>query len=164
MPKTAKALLRLPPQTAHAIEAMGAHLAVARVRRKQSLQTWAGRVGVSVPTLMRMEGGDPGVAMGLYASALWLIGRDGELARIAAPEHDQGALELDVRRAMDLGRKRALAAQRTRATRAARAARAPTRGKAAVRAAKPARLVRSGKPAHAARDHAVSARSWWRGA
>ncbi len=124
MPKTAKALLRLPPQTSSAIEAMGAHLAVARIRRKQSLQTWAQRVGISVPTLMRLEAGDPGVSMGLYATALWMIGRDGELARIASPEHDQGALELDVRRAMELGRTRALAAQRTRMTRTEKQARA----------------------------------------
>lgn len=124
MPKTAKALLRLPPQTSSAIEAMGAHLAVARIRRKQSLQTWAQRVGISVPTLMRLEAGDPGVSMGLYATALWMIGRDGELARIASPEHDQGAFELDVRRAMELGRTRALAAQRTRMTRTEKQARA----------------------------------------
>ncbi len=124
MPKTAKALLRLPPQTSSAIEAMGAHLAVARILRKQSLQTWAQRVGISVPTLMRLEAGDPGVSMGLYATALWMIGRDGELARIASPEHDQGALELDVRRAMELGRTRALAAQRTRITRTEKQARA----------------------------------------
>lgn len=121
MPKIAQALLRLPPHTTRAIEGMGLHLAIARMRRKQSLQTWAQRVGVSVPTLMRLESGDPRVAMGLYASALWLIGRDGELARIAAPEHDKGALELDVRKAMDLGRKRALAAQRTRATKESQA-------------------------------------------
>lgn len=117
MPKTSKALTRLAPQTLNAIEAMGAHLAVARMRRKQSLATWARRIGVSVPTLMRMEAGDVSVSMGLYATALWLIGRDGELARIASPEHDKGALELDVREAVQLGKDRALAAQRTRVTR-----------------------------------------------
>lgn len=117
MPKTPKALVRLAPQTSNAMEAMGAHLAVARVRRKQSLKAWAQRVGVTIPTLMRMEAGDPGVSIGIYATALWLIGRDGELARIASPEHDRGAFELDVREAVDLGRKRALAAQRTRVTR-----------------------------------------------
>jgi hypothetical protein len=30
--------------------------------------------------------------MGIYATTLWLIGRDGELARIASPEHDKGDL------------------------------------------------------------------------
>ncbi len=122
MPKTSKALTRLAPQTLNAIEAMGAHLAVARMRRRQSLATWARRIGVSVPTLMRMEAGDVSVSMGLYATALWLIGRDGELARIASPEHDKGALELDVREALQLGKDRALAAQRTRVTRGQEAA------------------------------------------
>ena len=122
MPKTSQALLRMPPQTSSALEALGAHLAVARMRRKQSLQTWAQRIGVSVPTLMRLEAGDPSVAIGLFATALWLIGRDGELARVAAPEHDKGALELDVRKATELGRQRALAAQSIRATRERNAA------------------------------------------
>jgi DNA-binding XRE family transcriptional regulator len=118
MPKTSQALLRMPPQTSSALEALGAHLAVARMRRKQSLATWAKRIGVSIPTLMRLESGDPSVAVGLVATALWLVGRDGELARIAAPEHDKGALELDVRKATELGRERAIAAQNVRVARA----------------------------------------------
>ena len=126
MPKTSQALLRMPPQTSSALEVLGAHLAVARMRRKQSLSTWSQRIGVSVPTLMRMESGDPSVAIGLFATALWLIGRDGELARIAAPEHDKGALELDVRKATELGRQRALAAQSVRATRKLNLARVKT--------------------------------------
>lgn len=47
MPKTARALLHLPPATAAAIEKLGADLAVARLRRKESLKTWAKRMGVS---------------------------------------------------------------------------------------------------------------------
>ena len=121
MPKVSQAIKRLPPATANALETMGSHLAVARIRRKQSLSDWAARVGVTVPTLMRMESGDPTVAAGLYASALWLIGRDGELARIAAPEHDSGALALNVREAMELGRRRAIAAQNANAARTQRA-------------------------------------------
>ena len=121
----------LPPQTARALEVMGGHLALARMRRKQSLHTWAQRIGVSVPTLVRMEAGDPSVAVGLVASALWLIGRDGELARVASPEHDRGALEQDVRAANALGKQRALAAQKTRATRAMKANKATEANKAA---------------------------------
>lgn len=86
---------------------LGANLAVARLRRKESLATWAARVGITVPTLMRMEAGDPGVSIGIYATALWLIGRDGTLADLAAPAADTGALELDVREAVDLGTARA---------------------------------------------------------
>ena len=121
MPKTARALLQLPPATAGAIEKLGADLAVARLRRKESLRSWAQRLGVTVPTLQRLEAGDPSVGIGIVATALWLIQRDGELRNLAAPEHDQGAIELDVRAAIELGRSRAQSSAETR-LRAARAA------------------------------------------
>jgi hypothetical protein len=117
MPKTARALLQLPPATAAAIEKLGADLAVARLRRKESLKTWAKRMGVSVPTLQRLEAGDPGVGIGIVATALWLIQRDGELGKLAAPEHDQGAIEMDVRAAIELGRTRARTSAEARARR-----------------------------------------------
>ncbi|MBX3620037.1 MAG: XRE family transcriptional regulator [Rhizobacter sp.] len=120
MPKTARALLQLPPSTAGAIEKLGADLAVARLRRKESLRSWAQRLGITVPTLQRLEAGDPSVGIGIVATALWLIQRDGELARLAAPEHDQGAIEMDVREALELGRARAQASAEARATRAKR--------------------------------------------
>jgi hypothetical protein len=114
MPKTARALLQLPPATSAAIEKLGADLAVARLRRKESLKSWAQRMGVSVPTLQRLEAGDPAVGLGIVATALWLIKRDGELRNLAAPEHDQGAIEMDVREAVELGRARAQAAAEAR--------------------------------------------------
>lgn len=116
MPKQAIALSKLPPQTLRALETLGSHLAVARVRRKESLATRAKRIGVSIPTLTRLESGDPSVSMGIYATALWLIGRDGELARIASPEHDKGALEMDVQAAIELGKVRSKVAQQNRAS------------------------------------------------
>jgi hypothetical protein len=114
MPKSAKAILQLPPSTTAAIEKLGLDLAVARLRRKESLRSWAKRLGVSVPTLQRLEAGDPGVGIGIVATALWLIRRDGELAKLASPEQDLGAIEKDVRQAIALGRARAQAAAQTR--------------------------------------------------
>ena len=117
MPRTPLALRQLPPATLSALETLGAHLAVARLRRKESLVSWALRLGVSVPTLMRMESGEPGVGIGIYATALWLIGRDGALAELASPENDRGALEQDVRAAVGLGKARAKASAAARLTR-----------------------------------------------
>ena len=114
MPKIARALQQLPPATAAAIEKLGADLAVARLRRKESLRTWAQRIGVSVPTLQRLEAGDPAVGIGIVATALWLIRRDGELGNLASPEHDQGAIDMDVREAVELGRQRAQASAESR--------------------------------------------------
>ncbi len=116
MPKTARAILQMPPATVAAIEKLGADLAVARLRRKESLKTWAQRMGVSVPTLQRLEAGEPGVGIGIVATALWLIQRDGALAQLAAPEQDQGAIEMDIRQAQALGRARAQAAAQSRST------------------------------------------------
>ena len=123
MPRTPLALKQLPPATLSALETLGAHLAVARLRRKESLVSWASRLGVSVPTLMRMESGAPGVGIGIYATALWLIGRDGALADLASPENDRGALEQDVRTAVSLGKARAKASAAARLTRREREAR-----------------------------------------
>lgn len=114
MPKVARALQQLPPATQATLEKLGADLAVARLRRKESLKTWATRMGVSVPTLQRLEAGDPGVGIGIVATALWLIQRDAELGNLAAPEHDRGAIEMDVREAVALGRARARAAAEAR--------------------------------------------------
>ena len=117
MPKTAKAILQLPPATAAAIEKLGSDLAVARLRRKESLRSWAQRLGVTVGPLMRLEAGDPGVSIGIVATALWLIQRDSALVDLASPEHDKGAIETDVRQAVTLGRARAKASAASRAGR-----------------------------------------------
>lgn len=114
MPKSPRALQQLPPATVHALEKLGADLAVARLRRGESLKSWAQRMGVSVPTLQRLDAGDPGVGLGIVATALWLIGRDGGLSSLAAPEEDKGALELDVCEAVEVGRRRANAAAAAR--------------------------------------------------
>ena len=100
VPKTPKALTTMPPAAAQALRALGENLAIARVRRRESQRVWAKRLGCSVPTLIRMERGDPGVGAGIYTTALWLIGRVGALSDVAAPGSDRGALESDVRDAL----------------------------------------------------------------
>src|SRR5688572_29291025 len=107
MPVQSRAILQLPASSAEAIRKLGAELAVARLRRGESLKSWAARIGISVPTLTKLEAGDPGTSIGIVASALWLIGQDAELGALAAPEKDRGALEMSVQDAMALGRQRA---------------------------------------------------------
>jgi transcriptional regulator with XRE-family HTH domain len=119
MSKTPTALTQMPPSTLAALAQLGADLAVARLRRKESLKTWAKRLGVSVPTLLRLEAGEPTVSLGVLATALWLIGRDSALGSLAAPKDDRGALELDVRQAETLGKDRMRATAQARLKRAA---------------------------------------------
>jgi transcriptional regulator with XRE-family HTH domain len=101
MPKSSAHLEWLPAPAVNALRELGGLLAVARVRRKESLRAWAARLGVSVRTVQRLENGDPGVGMGVYAAALWLIGRAEALPGLADPSQDRGALELDVRQARE---------------------------------------------------------------
>src|SRR5689334_16532270 len=100
MPKPPVALATLPPVVQQSLRLLGENLAVARIRRQETQSEWARRMGVSRPTLIRMEQGDPGVGVGIYATALWLMGRAEALPDLAAPAEDRGALEADVREAM----------------------------------------------------------------
>ncbi len=134
MTKASAALTQIPPSTVAALEQLGADLAVARLRRKESLNTWAKRIGISVPTLLRLEAGEPSVSLGVLATALWLIGRDSTLATLATPKEDRGALELDVRQAEALGK------ARVRATAEAKMK------KAAMRQSRQADAARDGEP------------------
>ncbi len=97
MSKRSAAIDAMPSAVLAHLRQLGENLAVARKRRREPLASWALRIGVSEPTLMRMEKGDPSVSMGVYATALWLMGRSQALVEAAAPEHDQGALEDAVR-------------------------------------------------------------------
>jgi hypothetical protein len=119
MPKSPQALLTLPPAAVQALRSLGDNLAIARSRRRESQRAWAKRLGISVPTLIRMERGDPGVGAGIYATALWLMGRVSALPDLAAPATDRGALESDVRAAIRRRTVRSAAATKAQAQRKA---------------------------------------------
>jgi len=97
MSKRSYALVAMPPAVLAQLQQLGQNLMLARKRRRESRKTWAQRIGVSEPTLARMEKGDPSVALGVYASALWLLGRSQAIAELAAPQLDLGALESEIR-------------------------------------------------------------------
>lgn len=96
MSKDSPAVEMLPGPAQAALRRLGADLATARKRRKQSQREWAQRLSISVPTLIRMERGDASVSAGIYATAVWLIGRQEALAEVADPSQDLAALESDV--------------------------------------------------------------------
>ncbi len=105
MPQVSPAVHSLPAAASAALARLGADLATARKRRKQSLRAWAARLQVSVPTLMNLEKGDPTVSAGVYATALWMIQRHEALAAAADPKEDLAALEAEIQRAARQGRR-----------------------------------------------------------
>jgi len=106
MPKAAESIASLPGAVQVSLEVLGGHLRLGRMRRKESLRSWALRLNVSVPTLAAMEKGDPRVGMGVYATALWLIGKDEALRSLAAPESDAQALAQEMLVIQNKGRRR----------------------------------------------------------
>ncbi len=74
-------------------------MAIARKRRRQSMEAWATRLQVSVPTLRRMEKGDPSVAAGVYMTAAWLMNVHQALAMATDPKTDFAALEQEIQAA-----------------------------------------------------------------
>ena len=105
MPQVSSAIAALPPAASAALRKLGADLATARKRRKQPLRAWAVRLDVSVPTLMKMEKGDAAVSIGVYATALWIIGRHDALAAVAEPKEDVAALENEIAAAVQRHRR-----------------------------------------------------------
>ena len=99
MSKTSNVSDTMPPSAVLALKKLGENLAIARLRRRESQRLWARRLGVSVPTLIRLEQGNPGVSVGVLTTALWMIGRADALPDLADPMTDRGALELDLRAA-----------------------------------------------------------------
>ena len=96
----------LPQAARSALRKLGDDLVTARKRRGQPLREWAKRLEVSVPTLLRMEKGDPSVSAGVYATAVWLIGRHEALGRVADPKEDLAALEAEIQAARQRGVRR----------------------------------------------------------
>lgn len=79
----------LPFEIAEQISQLGSRIRIARKRRRISSEEMAKKMFVSRKTLFRLENGDPGVSLGIFASALWALGLDRELLPIADPEQDK---------------------------------------------------------------------------
>ena len=77
-----------------ALTKLGADIYDARKRRKLSAQVVADRALTSRKTLARVENGDHGVSIGIYASVLHALGLMDDLADLADASRDKIGLEL----------------------------------------------------------------------
>lgn len=62
------------PVTAEALEILASTIRAARLERKLTVRDLAERVGVSHPTIVKVERGDPGVAVGTVLEAATIVG------------------------------------------------------------------------------------------
>ena len=96
MPRQNPAPSDYPQAVLQQIQQLGQHIAIARQRRGESQAQWAHKLGISQPTMARMERGDPSVAMASYAMCIWLINPAAGVAELIAPARDHVALEKEV--------------------------------------------------------------------
>ena len=98
MPKQNISPAEHPQAVLQQIEQLGQHIAIARKRRGETQAQWARRLGVSQPTMARIERGDPSVAMASYVMCMWLVNPAVAVADLVAPQNDLAALEREVTR------------------------------------------------------------------
>ncbi len=86
----------LPPQIRRSLAKFGADLSIARRKRRLTLAMMAERIGVSLTTYVRMEKGDPSVALGAFAQALFVLGFGPVFADLIDQRTDEQGLLLDL--------------------------------------------------------------------
>ncbi|GLR68641.1 transcriptional regulator [Acidocella aquatica] len=88
----------LPPRVKRALTKLGADVALARKKRSLTAVMMAERIGVVKSTYLKVEKGDPSVALGTYAMTFFVLGLGDVLGEILDARRDDQGLLLDVAR------------------------------------------------------------------
>lgn len=86
--RTSRSKTALPFPARRALKKLGADIALARKRRKIPTVLMAERAFIARNTLSKVERGDPGVSLGVYASVLFVLGLVDRLADLVDAMHD----------------------------------------------------------------------------
>jgi DNA-binding XRE family transcriptional regulator len=77
---------------------LGQDIRDARRRRRIPTATMAQRASISRTTLSKVEKGDPGVQLGIYATVLFVLGFTARIGELADVRHDKAGLALEEER------------------------------------------------------------------
>jgi transcriptional regulator with XRE-family HTH domain len=88
----------LPHPVVEILPQIGAAIRTARIRRRKTAADFARRLGVSLPTLRKLEAGEPGVSLGTFLAALWLLDLLKEVGAALEPANDRLGITLDLAR------------------------------------------------------------------
>lgn len=88
----------LPLPVVRTLRKLGGDIRSARLRRRITTKTLAERAAISRTTLNKVEKGDPGVAMWVYGSVLFVLGLTERLAKLAEPAEDSIGIALEEER------------------------------------------------------------------
>ena len=96
--RASRAKTALPIPVRRALKKLGSDICVARKRRRIPVALMAERAFITRPTLAKVEAGDPGVSLGIYATVLFVLGMTDRLAALVDPAHDPLGLSLEEER------------------------------------------------------------------
>lgn len=88
----------LPQPVRRALNKLGADISVARRRRDIPTVLMSDRAFITRSTLAKVEKGDPGVSLGVYASVLFVLGMTDRVADLADPARDPLGQQLEEER------------------------------------------------------------------
>jgi DNA-binding XRE family transcriptional regulator len=88
----------LPLPVKRALGKLGQDIRRARLRRRITTTMMAERVFITRTTLRKVENGNPGVSLGIYATVMFVLGLAPRLADLADTRADEVGLQLEEER------------------------------------------------------------------
>ena len=85
----------MPFRVHRSLAKLGSDIQDARKRRRIPVRVMAERALIAPGTLIKIERGDPGVAIGFYASVLFVLGMSDRLDEIVDASRDELGLSLE---------------------------------------------------------------------
>ncbi|MEX0409780.1 hypothetical protein ABGN05_29580 [Aquibium sp. LZ166] len=92
------ATFSMPIPVRRALRKLGRDIHDARMRRRIPAAVLAERASISRTTLVKVEKGEAGVSIGIYATVLFVLGLVDRLGELADVRNDPRGLELDEER------------------------------------------------------------------
>lgn len=88
----------LPLPVKRALAKLGQDIRSARLRRRITTTMMAERAFITRTTLRKVENGNPGVSLGIYATVMFVLGVTSRLADLADTRSDEVGLQLEEER------------------------------------------------------------------
>ena len=76
----------LLPRAQKPLTILGENIRLARLRRRYSMEQVAERADISRPTLHSIERGNSNVTIGAYVKVLFVLGLEGDIAKVATDD------------------------------------------------------------------------------
>jgi transcriptional regulator with XRE-family HTH domain len=88
----------LPLPVKRALAKLGEDIRKARLRRRITTTMMAERAFITRTTLRKVESGNPGVSLGIYATVMFVLGLTSRLVELADTRIDEVGLQLEEER------------------------------------------------------------------